>query len=144
MRPVTPTRCPNSGLTRAAALMYGPHGIRVNAVASGEVATGIPMPRTSGCSGSARLAPFHQQIPTVATAEQLAVSITFLLSDGGVNINGAILPVIDLHVEDVHAGPHVQPSAAGRGGCRGRRGAHLAAQPDRGRPGGHHHGGSDP
>ena len=37
------------------------------------------------------LAPFQQAIPSVATAEQPAASITFLLSDDGVNINGAIL-----------------------------------------------------
>jgi len=56
------------GLTRSAAFMYGPKGIRVNAVAPGGVATGIP------------------------TAAQLAASITFLLSDDGVNINGVVLP----------------------------------------------------
>lgn len=80
------------GLTRAAAFMYGPHGIRVNAVAPGGVATGIPMPAKVSEFGTTRLTPFHQQIPTVATAEQLAASITFLLSDDGVNINGVILP----------------------------------------------------
>jgi NAD(P)-dependent dehydrogenase (short-subunit alcohol dehydrogenase family) len=80
------------GLTRSAAFMYGPQGIRVNAVAPGGVATGIPMPPNVSRDGSARLAPYQQQIPTVATAEQLAASITFLLSDDGVNINGAILP----------------------------------------------------
>ena len=80
------------GLTRSAAFMYGPQGIRVNAVAPGGVATGIPMPPNMSQVGSARLAPFQQQIPTVATAEQLAASITFLLSDDGININGAILP----------------------------------------------------
>ena len=42
--------------------------------------------------GSARLQPFQAMIPTVATAEQLAASITFLLSDDGVNVNGAVLP----------------------------------------------------
>lgn len=57
------------GLTRSAAFMYGPKGIRVNAVAPGGVATGIP------------------------TAAQLAASITFLLSDDGVNINGVVLPL---------------------------------------------------
>ena len=36
--------------------------------------------------------PFLNLIPTVATAEHLAASITFLLSDDAVNINGAILP----------------------------------------------------
>lgn len=80
------------GLTRSAAFMYGPQGIRVNAVAPGGVATGIPMPPNMSQVGSARLAPFQQQIPTIATAEQVAASITFPLSDDGININGAILP----------------------------------------------------
>lgn len=31
------------------------------------------------------------QIPTTATADQIAASITFLLSDDGVHINGVIL-----------------------------------------------------
>ncbi|GLU90977.1 MULTISPECIES: SDR family oxidoreductase [Agromyces] len=80
------------GLTRSAAFMYGPQGIRVNAVAPGGVATGIPFPPHVSEAGQARLTPFQQQIPTIATAEQLAASITFLLSDDGVNINGAVLP----------------------------------------------------
>lgn len=37
------------------------------------------------------LRPFQPAIPTVATAERLAASITFLLSDDGRNMNGAIL-----------------------------------------------------
>ncbi|WP_053386637.1 SDR family NAD(P)-dependent oxidoreductase [Leucobacter japonicus] len=79
------------GVTRSAAFMYGPKGIRVNSVAPGGVATGIPMPPHMSEAGSARLAPFQQAIPTVATAEHLAASITFLLSDDAVNINGAVL-----------------------------------------------------
>ncbi|MDL9977955.1 SDR family NAD(P)-dependent oxidoreductase [Microbacterium sp. ASV49] len=79
------------GVTKSAAFMYGPKGIRVNSVAPGGVATGIPFPPHVSEYGSGRLAPFQQAIPTVATAEQLAASITFLLSDDGVNINGAIL-----------------------------------------------------
>ncbi|MDP3952299.1 SDR family NAD(P)-dependent oxidoreductase [Microbacterium sp.] len=79
------------GVTKSAAFMYGPKGIRVNSVAPGGVATGIPMPPNMSESGSARLAPFQQAIPTVATAEHLAASITFLLSDDAVNINGAIV-----------------------------------------------------
>jgi NAD(P)-dependent dehydrogenase (short-subunit alcohol dehydrogenase family) len=79
------------GMTRSAAFMYGPQGIRVNAVAPGGVATGIPFPPHVSEAGQARLTPFQAQIPTVATAEQLAASITFLLSDDGVNINGAVL-----------------------------------------------------
>lgn len=79
------------GVTKSAAVMYGPKGIRVNSVAPGGVATGIPMPPNMSEYGSARLAPFQQAIPSVATAEQLAASITFLLSDDAVNINGAIV-----------------------------------------------------
>lgn len=79
------------GVTRSAAFMYGPKGIRINSVAPGGVATGIPMPPHMSEYGSARLAPFQQAIPTVATAEHLAASITFLLSDDAVNVNGAIL-----------------------------------------------------
>ncbi|WP_417555701.1 SDR family NAD(P)-dependent oxidoreductase [Microbacterium sp.] len=79
------------GVTRSAAVMYGPKGIRVNSVAPGGVATGIPMPPHMSSYGSERLAPFQQAIPSVATAEQLAASITFLLSDDAVNINGAVV-----------------------------------------------------
>lgn len=79
------------GVTKSAAFMYGPKGIRVNSVAPGGVATGIPMPPNMSEKGSARLAPFQQAIPSLATAEHLAASITFLLSDDAVNINGAIV-----------------------------------------------------
>ena len=79
------------GLTKSAAFMYGPHGIRVNAVAPGGVATGIPFPASVSESGSARLGPLHATIPTIATAEELAASITFLLSDDAVNINGSVV-----------------------------------------------------
>jgi len=79
------------GITKSAAFMYGPKGIRVNSVAPGGVATGIPMPPNMSEYGSGRLGPFQQTIPSVATAEHLAASITFLLSDDAVNINGAIL-----------------------------------------------------
>lgn len=81
-----------AGLTSSAAFMYGPKGIRVNAVAPGGVATGIPFPPNVSEAGSTRLKPFQSQIPTVATAEELAASITFLLSDDAVNINGVNLP----------------------------------------------------
>lgn len=80
------------GMTRSAAFMYGPQGVRVNLVAPGGVATGIPFPPHVSEAGQSRLQPFQSAIPTLATAEQLAASITFLLSDDAVNINGAILP----------------------------------------------------
>ncbi|PYY65722.1 short-chain dehydrogenase [Curtobacterium sp. MCPF17_003] len=79
------------GLTKSSAFMYGPSGIRVNAIAPGGVATGIPT-RFDSEMGAARLQPFLQTIPAVATAQQLAASITFLLSDDGTNLNGVVLP----------------------------------------------------
>ena len=80
------------GMTRSAAFMYAQQGIRVNAVAPGGVATGIPMPENVSEAGSARLSPFQAAIPTVAAAPELAAPITFLLSDDAVNINGVVLP----------------------------------------------------
>lgn len=80
------------GLTRSAAFFYGPQGVRVNAVAPGGVATGIPFPPNVSEYGQSRLAPFQAQIPTIATAEHIAASIAYLLSDDSVNINGAVLP----------------------------------------------------
>ncbi|WP_433524882.1 SDR family NAD(P)-dependent oxidoreductase [Nocardia pseudovaccinii] len=78
------------GITKSAAFLYGPNGIRVNAVAPGPTATGI-----SGGFESAfaqqRLAAFNALIPPVTTAETLASSITWLLSDDSENINGQIL-----------------------------------------------------
>ncbi|WP_243788397.1 SDR family NAD(P)-dependent oxidoreductase [Saccharopolyspora gloriosae] len=79
------------GLTRSAAFMYGSDGIRVNAVAPGGVATAI-----DGAMGSAfgreRLEPMLVTLPGVAEPEHVAASITFLLSEDSVNINGALLP----------------------------------------------------
>lgn len=77
------------GLTKSSAFAYT--GIRVNAVAPGGVATNIeakfdsPMFLDRFGVGSAIM-------PAPTTADQLAASITFLLSDDGTNINGVILP----------------------------------------------------
>jgi len=79
------------GMTRSTAFMYAPQRIRVNAVAPGPVATGIEATFSSEL-GAHRLGPFMQMIPPVAEASQLAASITFLLSDDGTNISGAVLP----------------------------------------------------
>lgn len=78
------------GITKSSAFMYGPQGIRVNAVAPGGVATGM----SAGGSeyGRGRLDDFLALVPPIATAPQLAASISFLLSDDGVNVSGAILP----------------------------------------------------
>lgn len=79
------------GLTKNSAVMYGPRGLRFNAVAPGPTITNIVANWGSQLAAE-RLAPLMQAtVPTPATAAQLAASITFLLSDDGTNINGAIL-----------------------------------------------------
>jgi NAD(P)-dependent dehydrogenase (short-subunit alcohol dehydrogenase family) len=79
------------GITKNTAFMYGDQGIRVNAVAPGGVATGM-RPADQSEAGLARTGPFLRLIPPVAMAEHLAASITFLLSDDGINLNGVVLP----------------------------------------------------
>ncbi len=78
------------GLTKSSAYMYGPSGIRVNAVAPGAVITNIEAHFESKLGGE-RIKPSFANMPAPATAEQLAASITFLLSDDAMNINGAVL-----------------------------------------------------
>ncbi|SEP07263.1 short chain dehydrogenase [Amycolatopsis saalfeldensis] len=79
------------GITRSCAFMYGPQGLRVNAVAPGGVATGVPQSANPSEFGQRRIRAFLPLIPAIARAEQLAASITFLLGDDGVNVNGAVL-----------------------------------------------------
>ena len=79
------------GLTKNSAVMYGPKGLRFNAVAPGATITNIVADWGSKLAAE-RLDPLMQvTIPAPATAAQLAASITFLLSEDGTNINGTIL-----------------------------------------------------
>lgn len=75
------------GLTKSSAFMYGPSGIRVNAVAPGAVITNIEASFTSQLGADRVRAAMAIMAPPV-TADRLAASITFLLSDDGVNVNG--------------------------------------------------------
>jgi NAD(P)-dependent dehydrogenase (short-subunit alcohol dehydrogenase family) len=81
-----------NGLTKSTAVFYKGQGIRANAVAPGPVATNIEAPFESDHAAGV-LGPIMQTtIPPVATAEQLAATISWLLSDDASNVNGAILP----------------------------------------------------
>ncbi|WP_415857381.1 SDR family oxidoreductase, partial [Sinomonas sp. G460-2] len=80
------------GLTKNTAFMYGPRGVRANAVAPGAVATNIEAAVRSEFAAG-RVFPLMQAVGSpVADAERLAAAITWLLSDDSANVNGAVLP----------------------------------------------------
>ncbi|WP_025157107.1 SDR family NAD(P)-dependent oxidoreductase [Leifsonia aquatica] len=79
------------GLTKSTSVFYAPNGVRANAVAPGGVATNVEGAMRSALAGQ-RLGPLLQTVvPPVAQAEQLAASITWLLSDDSANVTGAVL-----------------------------------------------------
>lgn len=80
-----------AGLSKSMAFMYGPSGIRTNVVAPGAVLTNIEAKYESELGGE-RVNSILPTAPEAAEAPMLAATITFLLSDDSVNINGAVLP----------------------------------------------------
>jgi NAD(P)-dependent dehydrogenase (short-subunit alcohol dehydrogenase family) len=86
------------GLTRALAVEYGPHGIRVNAVALGSVATEryAGLLKAQAPADAARIdnamALLHP-LGRVARPDEIAAAIVHLLSDDASFINGATVPV---------------------------------------------------
>jgi NAD(P)-dependent dehydrogenase (short-subunit alcohol dehydrogenase family) len=78
------------GLTKSAAFLYGPSGIRTNAVAPGPTATAIEATAKSDFART-RLEPFMALLPPVVEADRMAASITWLLSDDSANVNGIVL-----------------------------------------------------
>ncbi|WP_062297879.1 SDR family NAD(P)-dependent oxidoreductase [Demequina maris] len=79
------------GITKSTSFMYAPSGIRVNAVSPGPVITNIEA-RFDSELGQERIEQAMAILPAPVSADQLAASICFLLSDDGVNLNGVILP----------------------------------------------------
>lgn len=82
-----------AALTREMAHEFGPHGIRVNAIAPGEIDTSILSPGTDQI--------VEQQIPMhrLGRPEEVAATIYFLCTNGAGYINGA-----EIHI---NGGQHV-------------------------------------
>jgi NAD(P)-dependent dehydrogenase (short-subunit alcohol dehydrogenase family) len=83
------------GLTRNTAWMYGPQGLRCNAICPGATRTRIAEtmpPELLDASGSARVGGYLSLIPAVLDPEDIAALALFLASDQSLHINGAIIP----------------------------------------------------
>jgi NAD(P)-dependent dehydrogenase (short-subunit alcohol dehydrogenase family) len=86
------------GLTRALAVDYGAHGIRVNAVALGSIATERYQAFLAGQQPAAaarvedRMRALHP-LGRVGRPSEVAAAVSYLLSPDASFINGAILPV---------------------------------------------------
>lgn len=79
------------GYTKNTAFMYGPQGIRVNAVAPGPVATNIEAPLRSELAGRRAMPLMQAMIGSRASADQIAAAITWLASADSINVNGIVL-----------------------------------------------------
>jgi NAD(P)-dependent dehydrogenase (short-subunit alcohol dehydrogenase family) len=81
------------GLAKSVAFLYGPNGIRCNAVCPGGVNTTIA--QTSGYPkvpwAGERLGVSFARAHRLAEPEEIAGLISFLVSDEGANINGAVI-----------------------------------------------------
>jgi NAD(P)-dependent dehydrogenase (short-subunit alcohol dehydrogenase family) len=79
------------GITKSTAVMYASQNIRCNAVAPGAVITPIPKNITSQLGGRVLGPILASTMPSLARAESVAATITFLLSDDSANTTGAIV-----------------------------------------------------
>lgn len=83
------------GLTKNTAFVYGPEGVRCNAIAAGAVETNIMQsvdPTKMDPKGSARYQTYYASIPGQLKALDIAELALFLASDESKMINGAIIP----------------------------------------------------
>lgn len=78
------------GLTRHAAAVYGPDGVRCNAVAPGAIITDLDVSmRTAWAEERIRLQ--GSLMPTPARASEVASTVLWLASDASANVNGSVV-----------------------------------------------------
>ncbi|AYN37752.1 glucose 1-dehydrogenase [Streptomyces dangxiongensis] len=81
------------GLTRSAALEYGPRGVRVNAVCPGTISTPMVDAMVEGGELDRDQAETGQAIHRLGTAEEIAQAVLWLCSPGASYVTGIALPV---------------------------------------------------
>lgn len=96
--PYSTAKAAIEGLTRALAVEYGRHGIRVNAVAPGSVATERYTDYLAALGPDAARLVEHdiaalQPLGRAATGDEVAAAVEFLLTADGGFVNGTTLPV---------------------------------------------------
>ncbi len=74
-------------LTREMAHEFGPHGVRVNAIAPGEIDTAILSP------GTAQIVERDIPLHRLGRPEEVAATIYFLCTSGAAYINGVEIPI---------------------------------------------------
>ncbi|MDG9728416.1 SDR family NAD(P)-dependent oxidoreductase [Streptomyces sp. DH41] len=81
------------GLTRSAALEYGPRGVRINAVCPGTIATPMVDAMVEGGELDRDQAEAGQAIDRLGAADEVAQAVLWLSSPGSSYITGIALPV---------------------------------------------------
>lgn len=80
-----------NGFTKSIAVFYAAKGIRANVVAPGRVATNIDATYRSELAIEVLAPLVRANAPNLAKPDEIAATITFLLSDDAGNVNGAVL-----------------------------------------------------
>ncbi|MFH9860347.1 SDR family NAD(P)-dependent oxidoreductase [Streptomyces sp. NPDC017202] len=81
------------GLTKSAALEYGPRGVRVNAVCPGTISTPMVDAMVDGGELDRDQAETGQAIHRLGTADEIAQAVLWLCSPGASYVTGIALPV---------------------------------------------------
>ncbi|MBK5994692.1 SDR family oxidoreductase [Streptomyces sp. MBT58] len=81
------------GLTKSAALEYGPRGVRINAVCPGTISTLMVDAMVEGGELDRTQAEAGQAIDRLGTADEIAQAVLWLCSSGASYVTGIALPV---------------------------------------------------